>query len=88
VSQYQASYPAILDITTYLSLNKLLGIHFETPKSSGRGFMKGEGFLLAVAQIGLALVGITSVVGASVLGGTPCSLKALPRVPETLPGQR
>ena len=29
-----------------------------------------------------------SVQGASVLGGTPCSLKALPRVPETLPGQR
>jgi hypothetical protein len=25
---------------------------------------------------------------ASVLGGTPCSLNALPRVPETLPGQR
>jgi hypothetical protein len=25
LSQYQASYPAILDIATYLSLNKLLG---------------------------------------------------------------
>src|SRR5215471_10169723 len=26
LSQYQASYPAILDIATYLSLNKLLGV--------------------------------------------------------------
>jgi hypothetical protein len=25
LSQYQASYPAILDIATYLSLNKLFG---------------------------------------------------------------
>ena len=25
LSQYQASYPAILDIATYVSLNKLLG---------------------------------------------------------------
>src|SRR4030095_7981734 len=27
LSQYQASYPAILDIATYLSLHKLLGGH-------------------------------------------------------------
>ena len=26
LSQYQAEYPAILDIATYLSLNKLLGL--------------------------------------------------------------
>jgi len=27
LSHYQASYPAILDIATYLSLNKLFGVY-------------------------------------------------------------
>src|SRR5262249_38295741 len=35
LSQYQASYPAILDIATYLSLNKLFGvIHRERRQSA------------------------------------------------------
>jgi hypothetical protein len=37
LSQYQASYPAILDIATYLSLNKLFGRH-EAPAQGVKEF--------------------------------------------------
>ena len=36
LSQYQASYPALLDIATYLSLNKLLGHSMTRCKHRGQ----------------------------------------------------
>src|SRR5215831_6738352 len=42
LSQYQASYPAILDIVTYLSLNKLLGARAVEENPAGTPLRSAE----------------------------------------------
>jgi len=44
LSQYQAQYPAILDIATYLSLNKLFG--FNGKKKVGRRLIRGDHYVV------------------------------------------
>jgi hypothetical protein len=44
LTQYQAEYPAILDIATYLSLNKLFG--FNRKKKFGMNPTQGDDYVV------------------------------------------
>src|SRR5262249_44629446 len=54
LSEYQAEYPAILDIATSLSLNKLFG--FKRRRPMGRSIARGTELLTAMLIILTALV--------------------------------
>jgi len=49
LSQYQASYPAILDIATYLSLNKLFG--FQSKTTASMRLMRGDDYVVQRCRV-------------------------------------